>query len=176
MIAPSLPSGWVASNPGFGDGTLWVTSTTAPYTAPNAAFIEDQDGISDKILDSPSILIPSTPVLLSFRNNFNTEVSGGIFWDGGVLEVSSPNINGGAFTDITDPAVNGSFIAGGYTGTISTKAHNPLGGRMAWSGNSNGYIYTIANLGSPADAVVRLDAINAATIDQSDFVTGTSHL
>ena len=147
VIAPSLPSGWVASNPGFGDGTLWVTSTTAPYTAPNAAFIEDQDGISDKILDSPSILIPSTPVLLSFRNNFNTEVSGGIFWDGGVLEVSSPNINGGAFTDITDPAVNGSFIAGGYTGTISTKAHNPLGGRMAWSGNSNGYIYTIANLG-----------------------------
>jgi len=36
--------------------------------------------------------------------------------------------------------------------------------------------YTIANLGSPVDAVVRLDGISAASIDQSDFVTGTGHL
>jgi hypothetical protein len=40
-------------------------------------------------------------------------------FDGGVLEISSPNINGGAFTDITDPAVGGSFVAGGYNATIS---------------------------------------------------------
>lgn len=36
--------------------------------------------------------------------------------------------------------------------------------------------YTISRLGSPADAVVKLDGIDAGTIDQSDFVTGTSHL
>ena len=36
-----------------------------------------------------------------------------------VLEVSSPNINGGAFTDITDPAVGGNFVTGGYVGVIS---------------------------------------------------------
>ena len=94
----------------------WVTSTTTPDTAPNEAFIADQDGISDKVLDSPPIPISSAAAQMSFRNNFNTEFSGGVYWDGGVLEVSSPNINGGTFTDITDPAVGGSFVSGGYTG------------------------------------------------------------
>ena len=36
--------------------------------------------------------------------------------------------------------------------------------------------YTISSIGSPVDAVVKLDGIDAGTIDQSDFVTGTSHL
>jgi hypothetical protein len=71
----------------------------------------------------------------------------GTYWDGGVLEVSSPNINGGVFTDITAPAVGGSFVSGGYTGVIATIANNPLAGRMAWSGNSGGYISTVVNLG-----------------------------
>ena len=39
---------------------------------------------------------------MTFRNNFNTEFSGGVYWDGFVLEVSSPNISGGDFLDITD--------------------------------------------------------------------------
>src|SRR5476649_2519018 len=85
--------------------------------------------------------------MMSFRNNFNMEMSGGIFWDGYVLEVSAPNINGGAFLDITDSHVGGSFVTGGYTGTIDTIANNPLAGRMAWSGNSGGYIDTVTNLG-----------------------------
>jgi serralysin len=36
--------------------------------------------------------------------------------------------------------------------------------------------YLFYTIGAGADAVVRLDGINAALIDQSDFVTGTSHL
>jgi serralysin len=36
--------------------------------------------------------------------------------------------------------------------------------------------YTIASLGSPIDAVVKLDGINAGTVDQGDFSTGTTHL
>ena len=85
--------------------------------------------------------------MLSFRNNFNTEFSDGTYWDGGVLEISSPNINGGAFTDVTDAAVGGSFVSGEYTGTIDTTANNPLAGRDAWSGSSGGYIDTVINLG-----------------------------
>ena len=80
---------------------------------------------------------------MSFRNNFNLQNT----FDGGVLEVSSPNIAGGAFTDITNAAVGGSFVAGGYTGTISTAFASPIAGRMAWSGNSGGYIDTVVNLG-----------------------------
>src|SRR5204863_2707086 len=64
--------------------------------------------------------------------------------------ISSSNINGGAFTDITDPAVGGSFVSGGYNATISTSRMSPIAGRMAWSGNSGGYISTVANLGTQA--------------------------
>jgi hypothetical protein len=84
---------------------------------------------------------------VSFRNNYNLESSGGVFFDGGVLEVSSPNINGGAFTDVTDPAIGGSFALGGYNGTISNDSGSPIAGRQAWSGNSGGYITTVVNLG-----------------------------
>src|ERR1051325_9838921 len=59
VTAPALPAGWVASNIDPGDGTMWVTSTTAPDTAPNDAFIPDQDGISDKVLITPNIFVAS---------------------------------------------------------------------------------------------------------------------
>ena len=126
---------------------MWVTTTAISESAPNNAFIPDQDGISDKVLDRPGVQVTSASATLSFRNNFNTEMSGGVFWDGYVLEVSSPNISSGDFLDITDSHVGGSFVSGGYTGTIDGTANNPLAGRMAWSGNSNGYIDTVINMG-----------------------------
>ena len=61
--------------------------------------------------------------------------------------MSSPNINGGAFTDITNAAVGGSFVTGGYTDTIAATFLSPIAGRQAWSGNSGGFITTTANLG-----------------------------
>ena len=135
---------------GTPDPTLWVTETTTSDTAPNNAFIPDQDGISDKYLISRGIVVTSAAPVLSFRNYFNTEHDPPpmeVFWDGGVLEVSSPNINMGDFTDVTDPSVGGSIPTGGYTGEISGIANNPLAGRMAWSGDSGGYINTVVNLG-----------------------------
>jgi hypothetical protein len=118
VTAPALPAGWVATNPDPGDGTMWVTSTISPDTAPNDAFVPDQDGISDKVLDRMSVTVNSASSVFSFRNNFDTEFSDGIYWDGYVLEVSSPNISGGDFLDITDSHVGGSFVSGGYTGEI----------------------------------------------------------
>jgi hypothetical protein len=147
VTAPALPPAWSVVNPVPGDGTTWVTSTTSPDTPPNDAFVPDQDGVSDKYLESPGMAITSPFTQLSFRNNFNMEYSDGIYWDGGVLEISSNNINGGAFTDVTDPAVGGTFSAGGYTGVINSDAGNPLAGRMAWGRSSNGYITTVVNLG-----------------------------
>ena len=145
VTAPALPAGWVATN-ASGPAPLWVTSTTTPDTAPNDAFVDDPAVVSDKDLDTPGILITSA-AQVTFRHSFNLERDTSNFYDGGVLEVSSPNINGGAFTDITNAAVGGSFVSGGYVGTISTSFSNPLSGRMAWSGDSGGYITTVANLG-----------------------------
>ncbi len=143
VTAPALPAGWTRSNPIPGsNGIMWVTSTVTPDTGPNDAFIDDQDGVSDKDLGSRNIMILSASAQVSFRSNFNTEY----FTDGGVLEVSSPNITDGALTDVTDPAVGGRFISGGYTGEIGNNG-NPLAGRFAWCGDSGGYITTAVNLG-----------------------------
>jgi hypothetical protein len=139
VTAPALPPGWSSS--------FWVTSTTDPDTAPNDAFVNAPAFLSDRPLDSPFLVINSAAATVVFRNNYNLESGGGDFFDGGVLEVSSPTINAGAFTDITDPAAGGSFAAGGYNGIISSDFGNPLAGRQAWSGNSGGYIFSVVNLG-----------------------------
>src|SRR5205085_3376892 len=112
VVPPALPAGWTSSNP-TGAGA-WVTTTNLPDTPPNDAFVNDQNGISDKALDTPTIAITSPFARLSFRNNYDTQADAGGFWDGGVLEVS---INGGAFNDIL--AAGGKFVTGGYHATIN---------------------------------------------------------
>ena len=140
VSAPNLPPGWVASN-AAGPPPLWVTSTTSPDTGANDAFVDDPGQISDKRLESPPIAIASSAALLTFRNNYNLEST----FDGGVLEIS---IGGGAFQDIL--VAGGSFVAGGYNATISSDFGSPIAGRLAWSGNSGGYITTTVTL--PASA------------------------
>jgi hypothetical protein len=130
----------------MGPPPAWVTSTGTPDTL-NNAFIIDTAVVSDKVLDRAGVVINSTAPVLSFRNNFDLEIDGGVYYDGGVLEVASPNINGGAFTDVTDPLVGGSFVTGDYTGTIDGTAGSPIANRDAWSGTSGGYIDSVINLG-----------------------------
>ena len=154
VVPPALPAGWTtAFTNGDGDctvggplctlGTNWTTVNTASDTAPNSAFHNDPSCVTNNVLDSPSFPITSTSAQITFRHSFNLEDT----FDGTVLEVSSPNINGGAFTDITNAAVGGNFVSGGYTDIISGAFLSPIAGRQAWSGNSGGFITTTANLG-----------------------------
>jgi hypothetical protein len=155
VTAPALPAGWTSAfTNGDGDCTVggalcalgsdYTTVTTAPVdTAPNTVFHNDPSCVTNNTLDTPDINITSTVAQLTFRNSFNLEST----FDGAVLEVSSPNINAGAFTDVTNAAVGGSFVTGGYNATISTNFLSPIAGRQAWSGNSGGFITTTANLG-----------------------------
>jgi hypothetical protein len=149
VTAPALPAGWTTTfSNGDGDctvggplcvlGSNWVTNTSTPDTAPNSVFHNDPSCATDNTLVSPSFVIATTGAQLTMRHNFNLEDT----FDGSVLEVS---INGGAFADII--AAGGSFVSGGYTDTISTNFLSSIAGRQAWSGNSGGYITTIANLG-----------------------------
>jgi hypothetical protein len=138
---PALPANWVASNEA-GAAPLWVTSAATPDSTPNHAFVDDPATRSDKCLDTPSIVVTSASALLTFRNYYNLHRS-----DGGVLEVSQPNIERGAFKDITDPLVEGSFVQNGYNGMIGGGSGNPLADRMAWTGDSMGYITSVVNLG-----------------------------
>jgi hypothetical protein len=144
VTAPALPAGWTATLVS-GDPPTWVTTVSSSDSAPNNAFVPDQDGISDKVLVTPDIAITSAAAQITFRNNYNTEYDpppAEVFWDGGVLEVSTNG--GGTWVDII--AAGGSFVSGGYTGAIDLTNNNPLSGRNAWSGNSGGYINTVINL------------------------------
>jgi hypothetical protein len=151
--SPALPSGWVASQGVNVTGApLWVTSIVAPETAPNGAFSTAPDNILDNRLDTPVLPITGTSFGVKFSHSYNLEAGR----DGAVLEISSPDINGGAFTDITDPAAHAS-LSPGYNTVISSGFQSPIAGRMAWSGNSGGYILTRITFGPtiPSQAKLR---------------------
>ena len=83
-------------------------------------------------------------------NNFNFQDG----FDGGVLEVSYDD--GLTFQDVL--AAGGTFVLGGYNGTINSCCGNPLAGRQAWTGNSAGFIdTTVVNLpdGCVVDTILR---------------------
>ena len=144
VVPPALPAGWVASQGVNVTGApLWVTSNVASHSWPNDAFSTAPDNILDNRLDTRLFSADPFAVGISFQNSYNLEAGR----DGAVLEISSPNINGGAFTDITDPAVGGS-ISPGYNTVISSAFQSPIAGRMAWSGNSGGYVLTQVFLGN----------------------------
>jgi photosystem II stability/assembly factor-like uncharacterized protein len=141
VTPPSLPGGWTTAQTGAAQ--FWVTTTAFNDSPPNSAATDGTSSPGDNSLTSPAITIPLAPgfgtnpgVQLSFKNNYKTE--GG--FDGGVLEIS---INGGAFADIL--AAGGTFAAGGYTGTIGN-TNSVLTGRQVWTGDSSGFISTVANL------------------------------
>ncbi len=143
VVAPALPAGWVAiPNVVNGASTVWVTNGSVSNSAPNSAFTNDPSTVSDEFLHSNSIAIISAAAQLTFRNNFNLENT----FDGMVLEIS---IGGGAFQDIL--TAGGSFVTGGYNGTISVNFSSPILGRQAWTGNSGGFITTTVNLPAAAN-------------------------
>jgi hypothetical protein len=152
VTPPALPPGSIAGNVIDPDGIFWQTSNSGfpmptADSPPNAAWVNDPAMVSDKHLDSPPIAIDSlTNAILSFRNNYALQNA----FDGGVLEIS---IDGGAFQDIL--AAGGSFLQGGYNGTISTCCGNPLAGRQAWTGSSGGFITTAVGMPSGHTCVLR---------------------
>jgi len=140
--APGLPNGWTNVQL-FGTSVNWVTTTTEPNSAPNAAFANDPALQSTAALVSPAIQIQTTDAQLSFKNKYNTESES----DGMVLEYS---IDGGAnWTDILTGG--GSFVSGRYNSFIDVSTRNTLAGRIAWVGISGGgttpvYVDTLVNL------------------------------
>ena len=126
VTAPALPSGWTTSATGV--ETTWVTRTNASDTSPNAAYVPDPANVGDSYLVSPVIALPGGQARLIFRNNYSLESDANGYYDGGVLEIK---IGAGAFTDIL--AAGGSFVSGGYNGTISYCC-TAIPSQAAWPG------------------------------------------
>ena len=137
VTAPALPSGWTSVQTS-GTGINWVTTTTTPNSAPNAAFANDPAAVNAAALVSPSVAINSASALLRVKNQYNTE---SIFGGEG-LDISTDG--GTTWTDVITGG--GTFVSGGYNATISSSFQSPISGRMAWSGASSGYVDTVVNL------------------------------
>lgn len=106
----------------------------------------------------------------------------------------TPNSNPGSWDEITDfvdgadklhmeaggglPLVLHAATGFGDEASAAAYAQSTFGSATGEAAalQVGGDTYLFYTIGAGVDAVVRLDGINAALIDQSDFVTGTSHL
>jgi len=129
----------------------FASTASGPDTAPNTMFAADlpnctgsgcpsTDGGSTELV-SPVIPIGGAAATVSFRHKYNSEPG----FDGAALEIS---IAGGAFQDIV--AAGGTFLQNGYNATLGVSSPNPLGGQGAWTGDSGGYVTTVARLPAAA--------------------------
>ena len=146
VTVPVLPSGWTSANLS-GTSQSWTTVNNSADTAPNSAFVSDISSSGENALVSPVIAISSANAQLTFRHNFSFDYRTGGFTharDGGVLQIQ---IGGSGFTDIV--SAGGSFVTGGYNGSISSSS-NPLGMVSAWIHASSGWSTVTVNLPSSA--------------------------
>jgi MYXO-CTERM domain-containing protein len=98
----------------------------------------DPVSTSDLALESPDLHVSaSEPFVVEFEQRHAFEVTPAMdhvhaaYWDGGVIELSDDA--GHTWKDVS------SFVAPGYGGTIDATGSNPLGGRPAFVGVSDGY-------------------------------------
>jgi hypothetical protein len=165
VTAPAMPTGW--TNVATGAESPWVTRTTTNDTAPNAAYVPDPPSPGTSSLETPAIVLPPGQSRLTFRNNYNLEADTNGYYDGGVLEI---RIGAGSYTDIL--AAGGSFITGGYNGTISSGWGSSLSGRQAWSSNSVGFITTVVDLpATAAGQTIQLRWLCASDRDNGNSMT-----
>jgi MYXO-CTERM domain-containing protein len=124
----------------------------------------DTGAPSDEYVESPSLVVSSNaPFVMNFshRYSFEADVGGGIYYDGGIIEISEDN--GVTWKDVATYA----GIDPGYTQRLASSLAppapdaaptdagspdaNPLAGRMAFASDSPGYpsfLTTSLNFGS----------------------------
>jgi len=133
VLTSTIPSSWSAAST---NTTNFVVSATQSQSTPFAFFGINATNISDfSIATNTPIAMGAAPPTLSFWHNYNTEDG----WDGGVVEISTNN--GATWSDLGPY-----MIQNGYNGSMGTGSNNPIGGRDAFTGNSNGFIKTTVSL------------------------------
>ena len=139
-------AGWTINEiTGAGAGP-WAIVNTASNSPANSWFIDNTNGPDKTVaLESPVFALGPNPSL-KFFHQFDTE--GG--WDGGYVEVSTDG--GATWTQIGAS----DFILNGYNSVLGINTNTDIAGKDAWSGNSGGFIETIAHLGSFANSDVSI--------------------
>jgi hypothetical protein len=124
-FADDMESGEAAWNHStvIGDDN-WEISTDQAYSPTHAWYVPNDKMITDTRLWNTAPVLLKSESTLSFWHQYKTEYG----FDGAVIEISTDG--GSSWSDL------GPYItANGYTGVLSTDYENPLGGRMAWTGN-----------------------------------------
>lgn len=146
-----------------GDNSAWVTSTgtgTANWAISGArthsgvkAFLgQDVAEVSDQLLASPSIVLPTgqSPLALLFWNHQTIEDQNATAcYDGAMLQISTNN--GTTWTQVPDALLQ----VGAYKGPLSSSFQNPAGGSRAWCGDPQDWTRYVVNLDSYAGQTVK---------------------
>ena len=139
-------------NANWGSTGGWGFETAYAHSGRNSLYGNDPAFAADTFAGMmSSVVIPSnaSSAFLRFDHAYGFEDSStGVTFDGGVVEVSTDG--GRSWTDIGDRLTDV-----GYNGTIATGGGNPLGGRPAFVGESNGYRASRANLDTLKGKAVR---------------------
>lgn len=109
--------------------TIWSRAEVEPLAY--AWVGVDFGSTSDTRLESPSLTVSSTgSFVLSFDHRYSFEADS-IFWDGGVIEVSTDD--GASWVDIS------TYVDPGYGGQLTDISGNPLALRMAYVATSSAW-------------------------------------
>jgi hypothetical protein len=122
----------------------WILSDRRAHSPSHAWYMPSAAVPTDARLTLAGPITVDGITTLAFWHRYDMETA----WDGGVLEISA---NGGAWQDLGDR-----ITAGGYNYTLSSVQDNPLGGRRAWSGNSDGWREVLVDLSTYAGSSVRI--------------------
>jgi len=139
-----------AAGPTDAGTDAWTLTMTGTEDNGTSWFCSDEGTVKDQRLALAAGYPIPTSARLRFDHAYTLESSAGSFWDGGVLEYSTDD--GATWFDILAgngngiPANAGRFIQNGYVGTISLEEGNPLAGRRAFSGFSDGFLTTEVDL------------------------------
>lgn len=133
-----IPAGWVTASINANNFTV---ASSQSQSAPNAFFGLNAGSATDfNVATTTQIPMGAIAPTLYFWHNYNTEDG----WDGGVVEISTNN--GSSWTDL-----GANMTVNGYNGSMGTGSNNPIGGRAAFTGNSNGFIRTTVSLAAYAN-------------------------
>ncbi|MCU0685061.1 MAG: M36 family metallopeptidase [Polyangiaceae bacterium] len=130
----TLITPWAEANAFPGGGTIWAPKSIGA----NRVWHGDNAGSnSDGTLESPDVVVGNGGFSLTFVHAFKFESSGGINYDGAVIEFKEIGGAGGGgdWADVTTLGVNP-----GYNGTIDAEdPNNPLAGRPGLTNTSPGF-------------------------------------
>lgn len=131
-LEPTPEPGWqvdTATNDGGAASPTWQVINDPSAHSATHSFFSDASTVQpkdDRLIAPPQNISPTTHLIFWHRFQFENG------YDGGVLEVSIDN--GSTWTDVVTGG--GTFVSGGYNGTISPNFGSAIAGRAAWTGGS----------------------------------------